>query len=66
MSGELKDNNQLITKAYNMINEVIMHPAIMWNRQFFYSLGAMVIGEQQIMHDWFQEMNEVSSYYLTF
>lgn len=38
---EWNQNSQLITKAYNMINEVIMHPTIMWNRQFFYSLGAM-------------------------
>lgn len=57
---EWHQNSQLITKAYKMINEVIMHPTIMWNRQFFYSLGAMAAQEQEIMHDWFQEMNEVS------
>lgn len=62
--SDMKDNNTLITKAYKMINEVIMHPTIMWNRQFFYSLGSMATNEQQIMHDWFQEMNEKQKIYI--
>jgi len=33
------------SSAYNLINEVIMHPSIMWNRQFFFSLGSMLKGE---------------------
>lgn len=41
-----------------------MHPTIMWNRQFFYSLGSMATNEQQIMHDWFQEMNEKQKIYI--
>lgn len=61
---EWHQNSQLITKAYKMINEVIMHPTIMWNRQFFYSLGAMAAQEQEIMHDWFQEMNEKQKIYI--
>jgi len=55
---------QLITNAYSMINEVIMHPTIMWNRQFFYSLGAMQPREQQLMHEWFLEMNEKQKIYI--
>ena len=38
--------NQLMTQAYHLINEVIMHPQIMWTRNFFYSLGAMVQAQQ--------------------
>lgn len=49
-----------MTEAYHLINEVIMYPQIMWTRNFFYSLGAMVPAQQNIMHEWFQEMNEVS------
>ena len=52
--------NQLVTQAYHLINEVIMHPQIMWTRNFFYSLGAMAKTQQQIMLEWFNEMNEVS------
>lgn len=33
----------LMTQAYHLINEVIMHPQIMWTRNFFYSLAAMQI-----------------------
>lgn len=33
---------ELMTQAYTLINEVIMHPQVMWTRNFFYSLGAMV------------------------
>ena len=51
-------SNLPINTAYNLINEVIMHPSIMWNRQFFYSLGAMPVNEQELMHEWFAEMNE--------
>lgn len=36
------NSSQLMTQAYHLINEVIMHPQIMWTRNFFYSLGAMV------------------------
>jgi len=52
------NNAQLITQAYHLINEVIMYPQIMWTRNFFYSLGAMTTGQQQIMFEWFSEMNE--------
>ena len=54
------NSSSLITHAYHLINEVIMYPQIMWTRNFFYSLGAMHPEQQQIMHDWFSEMNEVS------
>ena len=40
-SEEKEGASHLITTAYKMITEVIMHPTIMWNRQFFYSLAAM-------------------------
>lgn len=53
-----------MTQAYHLINEVIMHPQIMWTRNFFYSLGAMVQAQQQIMFEWFTEMNEVSSFFV--
>ena len=65
-SGEVR-NEQLpipslnINSAHNLINEVIMHPSIMWNRQFFYSLNSMPLSEQNLMKEWFSEMNEVSS-----
>ena len=54
-------SQQLITDAYRLINEVIMVPQIMWTRTFFYSLGAMSPTQQQIVHEWFIEMNEVST-----
>ena len=57
-------SNLPINTAYNLINEVIMHPSIMWNRQFFYSLGAMPSGEQELMHEWFAEMNEKQKIYI--
>lgn len=41
-----------------------MYPQIMWTRNFFYSLGAMETQQQQIMHDWFQEMNEKQQIYI--
>lgn len=50
-----------INTAYALINEVIMHPSIMWNRQFFYSLNSMPVSEQNLMKEWFSEMNEVSA-----
>lgn len=55
---------QLITQAYHLINSVIMYPQIMWTRNFFYSLGAMAPQQQQIMHDWFIEMNEKQQIYI--
>ena len=54
----------MINSAYALINEVIMHPSIMWNRQFFYSLGAMPTPEQELMHEWFSEMNEKQKIYI--
>lgn len=41
-----------------------MYPQIMWTRNFFYSLGAMAPAQQQIMHDWFIEMNEKQQIYI--
>jgi len=41
-----------------------MYPQIMWTRNFFYSLGAMAPQQQQIMHDWFIEMNEKQQIYI--
>ena len=60
-SIENPKSQQLITDAYRLINEVIMVPQIMWTRTFFYSLGAMSPTQQQIVHEWFIEMNEVST-----
>lgn len=57
-------NALTINSAYALINEVIMHPSIMWNRQFFYSLGAMPSQEQELMHEWFTEMNEKQKIYI--
>jgi hypothetical protein len=39
-----------------------MHPSIMWNRNFFYSLASMPVEEQEVIHQWYLEMNEVSFY----
>jgi len=36
----------------------------MWTRNFFYSLGAMVQAQQQIMYEWFTEMNEKQLIYV--
>lgn len=44
--GAAGAHGQLITHAYHLINEVIMYPQIMWTRNFFYSLGAMVPQQQ--------------------
>lgn len=52
------------SSAYNLINEVIMHPSIMWNRQFFYSLGSMMKTEQDLMQEWFLEMNDKQKIYI--
>jgi hypothetical protein len=59
-----QNHNQLMTQAYHLINEVIMHPQIMWTRNFFYSLGAMVSAQQEIVHEWFTEMNEKQRIYI--
>lgn len=53
-----------INTAYALINEVIMHPSIMWNRQFFYSLNSMPLSEQNLMKEWFSEMNEKQKLYI--
>jgi hypothetical protein len=36
----------------------------MWTRNFFYSLGAMTSGQQQIMFEWFTEMNLKQKVYI--
>lgn len=41
-----------------------MHPQIMWTRNFFYSLGAMVPAQQDMVNEWFTEMNEKQRIYI--
>ena len=43
-----------------------MHPSIMWNRNFYYSLASMPPQEQEIIHQWYLEMNDVSKFVKSF
>lgn len=41
-----------------------MHPSIMWNRNFYYSLASMPPQEQEIIHQWYLEMNDKQKFYI--
>ncbi len=55
----VNNGQKVIQNAYSLINEVIMHPSIMWNKHFFYQLQSMPPEELDVIHQWYLEMNEV-------
>ena len=58
-------SENLPTSAQQLINDIIMHPSIMWTRQFFFGLNSLPEEDQHLINLWFLEMNSKQNIYIT-